>query len=87
TNDTDGDTIPNYLDLDSDGDGCPDAREASVFGTLTTGTVINRPAGATTNTTTANVANAVAAGPYGLNGFANGLQATPENGIYNGTYT
>ncbi|BDB56358.1 hypothetical protein SHINM13_06540 [Flavobacterium ammonificans] len=87
TNDTDGDTIPNYLDLDSDGDGCPDAREASVIGTLTTGTVINRPAGATTNTTTANVANAVAAGPYGLNGFANGLEVTSENGVYNGTYT
>jgi len=26
--DVDGDNIPNYLDLDSDGDGCPDAEEA-----------------------------------------------------------
>jgi len=26
--DVDGDNIPNYLDLDSDGDGCPDAMEA-----------------------------------------------------------
>lgn len=27
--DTDGDRIPDYLDLDSDGDGCPDAREGT----------------------------------------------------------
>lgn len=27
--DTDADGIPNYLDLDSDGDGCPDAREGA----------------------------------------------------------
>lgn len=27
--DTDGDKIPDYLDLDSDGDGCPDAREGT----------------------------------------------------------
>ena len=27
--DTDGDGIPNYLDLDSDNDGCPDAREGA----------------------------------------------------------
>ncbi len=26
--DVDGDNIPNYLDLDADGDGCPDAQEA-----------------------------------------------------------
>jgi hypothetical protein len=37
TNDTDIDGIPNHLDLDSDGDGCPDAKEAGVVGTLTTG--------------------------------------------------
>ncbi|BDB52317.1 hypothetical protein GENT11_06290 [Flavobacterium ammonificans] len=85
--DTDNDGIPNRLDLDSDGDGCTDAREAGVRGTLAPGSVINRPPGATTNTTTANVANAIAAGPYGLNGFANGLEATAENGIFNGTYT
>ncbi|AWW29964.1 hypothetical protein DN752_07410 [Echinicola strongylocentroti] len=30
--DTDGDSVPNHLDLDSDGDGCPDINEAGVFG-------------------------------------------------------
>ena len=39
--DTDGDGILNQLDLDSDGDGCPDAKEARVTGTLTSGTVVN----------------------------------------------
>ncbi|MBK6666727.1 MAG: hypothetical protein IPG48_11440 [Saprospiraceae bacterium] len=34
SNDTDGDGIANEFDLDSDGDGCPDAVEASVSGTL-----------------------------------------------------
>jgi uncharacterized repeat protein (TIGR01451 family) len=28
--DTDGDSVPNHLDLDSDGDGCPDTLEAGV---------------------------------------------------------
>ena len=38
-NDTDGDGIPNYLDLDSDNDGCPDAIEggASLTTTVTAG--------------------------------------------------
>ncbi len=85
-NDTDGDTIPNHLDLDSDGDGCTDAKEVFVTGTLTTGSVINRPTGATTNTTTTGAANAVAAGPYNTsNGFATALQ-TAGNGIYTGSY-
>jgi gliding motility-associated-like protein len=84
--DTDGDGIQNHLDLDADGDGCTDSREAGVTGTLTTGTVINRPAGATTNITTTGVANALAAGPYGLNGFADGLETSLDNGVYNGTY-
>ncbi|WP_175623179.1 beta strand repeat-containing protein [Chryseobacterium schmidteae] len=30
TNDTDGDTIPNHLDLDSDNDGCSDLKESNV---------------------------------------------------------
>jgi hypothetical protein len=85
--DTDADGIFNHLDLDSDGDGCPDAREAGVSGTLITGIIINRPFGTTTNTTTTGVSNSVALGPYGLNGFADGLEVTAENGIYNSTYT
>ena len=35
--DTDNDGIPNQFDLDSDGDGCPDAKEAGVIGTLRNG--------------------------------------------------
>jgi hypothetical protein len=63
TNDTDGDGISNHLDLDSDGDGCPDAKEAGVTGTLTTGSLVNltTPSGTATSST-ANVAGAVAAG-------------------------
>jgi len=36
---TDGDGIPNYLDLDSDGDGCPDAIEGT--GGFTTANLVN----------------------------------------------
>lgn len=45
--DTDGDGITNNLDLDSDGDGCPDARESGVTGTLISGnTIAQGPYGA-----------------------------------------
>jgi hypothetical protein len=86
TLDTDGDGIPNTLDLDSDGDGCPDAKEAGVNGTLTSGSVQNGTGGAVTSTTT--VANAIAAGPYGNNGLANGVETTTESGVvtYTSTY-
>jgi len=87
TNDTDGDGILNQLDLDSDGDGCPDAKEAGVIGTLTTGTVVNltTPSGTATSTSTG-VANALAAGNYSANGFADALETATESGLYSGTY-
>ena len=85
--DIDGDGIPNQLDLDSDGDGCPDAKEAGVNGTLSSGSVKNGTGGAVTSTTT--VANAIAAGPYGNNGLANGVETSTESGVvtYTSTYT
>ena len=87
TNDTDGDGISNHLDLDSDGDGCTDAKEAGVTGSLTTGSIVNltTPSGTTTSST-ANVADAVAAGAYGVNGFADALETATESGNYSGTY-
>ena len=90
-NDTDGDKVFNHLDLDTDGDGCSDAKEARVSGTLTTGTVVNlvdNNAGAGTATaTTANFANSIASGPYGTNGFANSLETSLENGVGNYSIT
>jgi alpha-tubulin suppressor-like RCC1 family protein len=85
--DTDADGIFNHLDLDSDGDGCPDANEAKVTGTLNPGSIVNLATGSTTTTTTtANVANTIANGPYGINGFANALQ-TSGNGVYASLYS
>ncbi len=83
--DVDNDGINNWLDLDSDGDGCPDAKEASVTGTLSAGAIQNLTGN--TLTTTSNVASAIASGTYGANGFANGLETASESGIYSGTYT
>ena len=89
-NDLDGDGIPNHLDLDSDGDACPDAKEAGVIGTLTTGSVVNlanpNAAAGTVTSTTSGVSNAIAGGSYGANGFANALQTATESGLYSGTY-
>ncbi|MCE2705437.1 MAG: discoidin domain-containing protein, partial [Terrimonas sp.] len=85
TTDTDGDGILNHLDLDSDGDGCPDAKEASIAGTLNSGAVKNGSNGSVTSTTT--LANSIAAGSYGANGFADALETIAESGIYSGIYT
>ncbi|MEY3411483.1 MAG: hypothetical protein RIQ70_169, partial [Bacteroidota bacterium] len=91
TNDTDGDGIANHLDLDSDGDACPDAKEATVIGTLTTGSIINlltiNATPGTATQTTNNVASAVASGTYGVNGFADALETATESGVYSGMYT
>ena len=65
--DTDGDGKTNDKDLDSDGDLCPDAKEAGVTGTLLSGDIFN-----TSGTTSVN--NATAQGPYGANGLANAIE-------------
>jgi gliding motility-associated-like protein len=83
--DSDNDGIPNRLDLDSDGDNCPDAKEAGVRGTLTSGSIVNKVGNS--NTTTPNVSNAIAAGTYSANGFADAIETASESGIYSGTYT
>jgi hypothetical protein len=72
--DVDNDGIKNWQDLDSDGDGCPDAKEASVTGSLTAGNIQNLTG--STLTTTSNVASAIASSTYGANGFANGLETS-----------
>jgi gliding motility-associated-like protein len=84
--DADNDGIPNSLDLDSDGDGCPDAKESGVTGTLNSGSVKNGSGGLVTSTST--IANAIAAGPYGNNGLANGVETATESGVvtYTSTY-
>ncbi|MBL0190629.1 MAG: DUF4347 domain-containing protein [Saprospiraceae bacterium] len=82
SNDLDGDGISNELDLDSDGDGCPDAVEASVAGTLESGTVVN-PSGTTT------LPSSIAEGPYGENGLANNVESNDGSNpsiTYNNTY-
>ncbi|MFY7885976.1 MAG: discoidin domain-containing protein, partial [Dolichospermum sp.] len=77
--DTDNDGVPNRLDLDSDGDGCSDAQEANVSGTLNSGSVQNGSGGSVSSTTT--VAGAIAAGPYGSNGLADGVETSAESGV------
>ena len=61
--------------MDSDGDGCPDAKEAGVNGVLTSGTLINTTSNASSGVfSTTGVANAIAVGPYGNNGLADDMQ-------------
>jgi gliding motility-associated-like protein len=74
--DTDNDGVPNQLDLDSDGDACPDAVEAGT-------TAISGSGVASSAKLTASIIPA----PYGNNGFANGLETTTESGLFKGTYT
>ncbi|WP_396169487.1 discoidin domain-containing protein [Flavobacterium sp.] len=68
--DTDSDGITNDKDLDSDGDGCPDAKEGGVIGVLLSGSIKN----GLPITTTPNVPSAIAKGPYGPNGLANSIE-------------
>jgi hypothetical protein len=81
--DTDNDGIPNRLDLDSDGDGCTDAAEAGVSGTLISGDIKNGIYEVVKNNTTKT--NAIAAAPYGSNGLADGVETAPESGLINYT--
>ncbi len=72
--DTDNDGIPNHLDLDSDGDGCPDSVEAGLpltNGDLGTADVENGSGGAVTSTV--NTANAQL--------DPNATDSTPEDGL------
>ncbi len=85
--DTDGDGVLNHFDLDSDGDGCPDAKEASVSGTLISGNIENGDG--TTNTIT-NVSEAIAEGSYGVNGLADAIETNDTfsaTTTYTSTYT
>ncbi|MFM7019817.1 MAG: beta strand repeat-containing protein, partial [Aquirufa sp.] len=82
--DTDGDGIINSLDLDADGDGCPDTKEAGITTSLTSAPVVNKVGTVTSSTT---IASAVISGTFGANGFANSIETTSESGLYSGTYT
>lgn len=69
--DTDEDGVPNRFDLDSDGDGCTDAQEAGVSGTLIAGSVEN---GDGITNTIETKGNAIVQGGYGLNGLADTIE-------------
>ncbi|APD08015.1 hypothetical protein UJ101_02516 [Flavobacteriaceae bacterium UJ101] len=86
--DTDGDGILNIFDLDSDGDGCPDAKEAGVTSlggvTMTTGNVVN---GDGTNNTTTVTSEAVVSGDVGTDGLVDSLETSIDSGEFKGIYT
>ena len=87
--DIDNDGIPNQLDLDSDGDGCPDTKEAILYNhsteTSIAGNVQNGNGG--TVTSTVSTPNAMVPGPYGNNGFADALQSTSNPDVYKYVYS
>ncbi|MGO4709635.1 hypothetical protein AB4Y90_11075, partial [Chryseobacterium sp. 2TAF14] len=92
--DTDNDGIVNSLDLDSDGDKCPDAVEAGSAsqagnGNTSAGILINTitDGGIQTGTVNAIVGNGTPAN-YGNNGFYTGIENNDTFGAnYTGTYT
>jgi hypothetical protein len=91
-NDTDGDGTLNHLDLDSDGDGCPDAVEAGVSinaaanGSMSASGGPIYTGGIASGTAKAYVGNGAPA-QYGDNGLFNDIETGTESGIYNSTYT
>ena len=75
--DQDNDGLLNHFDLDSDGDGCPDAVEAGVVDYvgstgMQSGNIKNGSNGSVTSTKT--VVESVVSGPYGTNGFASSVE-------------
>ncbi|UAY53267.1 DUF4347 domain-containing protein [Ferruginibacter albus] len=86
--DTDNDGITNDKDLDSDGDGCPDAKEAGTYYrsgvTMSSGSVKNGSGGTVTSTVTLN--NAVISNIVNGNGFADVLQAAADTNSYKYSY-
>jgi hypothetical protein len=87
--DNDNDGINNNFDLDSDGDGCPDAFESGTYNkpgiTATSGDLKNGTNGTVSSTVSS--PNAIVSGPYGGNGFANGLRLPADSNAYGFTYT
>jgi len=77
--DLDGDRIPDYLDLDSDGDGCPDAREGT--GRFTAANLVNSsmPGGNTGATYTGTSASPVSQN-LGNTVDANGIPTIANGG-------
>ncbi|REC54105.1 hypothetical protein DRF62_10810 [Chryseobacterium piscium] len=92
--DTDNDGILNKFDLDSDGDGCPDALEAGTVpyatingGTYSSGTLVNA-GGSTTTSPFAIVGNKTIPANYGANGFYNNIESNDTStAAYNSSYT
>lgn len=89
TEDIDNDGILNHLDLDSDGDGCPDTKEAILYNNPTeasaSGNVQNGSSGAVTSTVS--TPNATVPGPYGSNGFADALELSTNPNAYKHVYS
>ncbi|KQS89152.1 Ig-like domain-containing protein [Chryseobacterium sp. Leaf394] len=80
--DTDGDGIPNYLDLDSDNDGCLDAIEG---GATIASSQLTTAGGTVTVGTGSSAANANLPGPVGQTGANLGIPPLAGNGQGVGT--